>query len=222
MRLHTFYTFVDGIDQHDELRLIQQWQQHHERLGFETMVLQEFHAKQHPFYEDMLKAVRDFPSVNPKGYDTACYLRWLACATAQDMGQIIMMDYDLFLLPTVWDDLNPLLAPTGKEMQKLRVFQHHIPSLVSGSYDQYLAWCERFAEYKPETHHTSDMCIMEQWHMKDPQCFTALPFVKLYTEQGWESAPAVHYSNSTMQPNKKVPRWKHVLNLRLPNYEPNR
>lgn len=212
-RLYTYYSHVPDMNSADELRNLILWRQHHAALGFEPFVLNEWHARQHPYFEEFDQAVSKFPTINPKTYDRACFLRWLAMATLK--GFNVMADYDCFLY-----SLDVPLQPL--ETGPLTVFQKYVPCLVSGWPEQFLAQCKRFAAYKPKEgeNHISDQTILaaqaadDDAHKDRKPSFERLTIVKGYGEEGWEKAPAVHYSNSTMTPAGKQPRWQHIPKLR--------
>lgn len=215
MNLYCYYDTVPLHDQENELRMLNHWRRHHARLGFTPVVLEPWHARKHPYYENIHEAVSRLPSINPKGYDLACYDRWIAMATVAG-GHGIMADYDTFLYPAVADDMTPLIALTGAERQKLRVYQNTTPCLVVGTAQTFNRWAWEFARYQPapDLKHTSDMVILEEFAIKEPDSFDRFRYVKCYGEEGWDRAPAVHYSNASMTPAGKAPRWKFIPELR--------
>lgn len=220
MNIYTYYNSVPLHDQEAEIRLVNLWREHHSQLGLTPVVLQEYHAQKHPHFKEFTAAVDRLPTINPKGYDLACYHRWMAMALVEGLG--IMMDYDTYLYPTVGDDMNPLHALSGGELQKLRVYQNTTPCLVVGMKQSFEKWCQVFANYTPPAgcKHTSDMCILEEFAIGLPESFDRFRYVKCYGEPGWDTGLAVHYSNSSMTPNGLTPRWRHIPKLRKLNYEP--
>lgn len=211
MRLFTFYNHVPLHDQVNELKMLNLWREHHRRLGFDPFVLQEYHAWTHPRHDQFMEAVGKLPSINPAGYDLACYQRWLAVANT-GADYCIMMDYDCFLTPTVPDDLNPV--EPGQEPNRLAVFQNTTPCLVAGSAKAFEQACVWFANCDPAGRkHLSDMIILEEVATKEPEAFHRWHFAKCYGEQYWKAAPAVHFSNACMSPAEKQPRWKWIPEL---------
>jgi hypothetical protein len=212
MNLYTYHDWVPEHNHEDVLRLLTLWRQHHAALGFNPVVLGPYNARKHPAFAAVNEAVSKLPTINPKGYDVACYIRWLAMATVAD-GLGIMTDYDLYLTPTVGDDLNPLHHLSGADMQTLRVYQNYVPCLVVGTRQTFLRWALEFSRYQPAPgcKHTSDMCILEEFAAREPESYWRASFAKCYGETGWTTAPAVHFANSCMEGNQ--PRWKTIPKL---------
>jgi hypothetical protein len=212
MRIFAFYTNADGINTYDEFRLIQLWRESWTRAGFEPEVLCEWHARRHPYFEEYNAAVSKLPTVNNPIYEIACYWRWLAvCAVSQETDHVVMTDYDCHAYGSTF----PLEAP-----DKLNCYQKCIPSVVSGRPHHFLEQARRFAAYKLRDtdkwgdgrSHISDMYILEHNMADEPQHYRELFIVKNHGEPGWETAPAVHFCNYSMQ--GKQPRWQHIPKLR--------
>jgi len=215
MRLFTYYDHVAAHDNANELKMLLLWIEHHKKMGdwFEPVVLQEYHAQKHPRYAEFNQAVRLLPSINPAGYDVACYMRWLAVA-AVGGSHNVMMDYDTFLTPSVVDDLNPIRGRVDRPEHQLAVWQNTTPCLVTGSakaFEQAAIW---FAGVNPAGRsHLSDMIVLEQVATQEPEAFARFNYAKCYGEQMWNTAPAVHFSNSCMTPADKQPRFKWIPEL---------
>lgn len=210
--IFTYYEPVKEIRSQSETDLIKLWQDRWQAQGWATHVINEDSARNHPSYRAYRTAVEALPTVNPGLYDYHCWMRWLAMAS-QDVEMAVMSDYDV--MPYGFEPLRVI------ENDVLTFYQRHVPALVSGHPDGFLRQCQRFAAYRPKIcdtvngrPHVSDM-YATMWLMDStPIEFISLDMVKLYTETGWETAPAVHYSNGTMQPNGKMPRHQHIPNLR--------
>jgi hypothetical protein len=205
MRLYTFYDHVPAHDNVSELRMLQLWRRHHTAFGFEPFVLQEWHAQLHERYGQFLAAVEKLPSINPKMYDRACYLRWLAMAsTGEPWG--IMMDYDTLLTPTQLKDLDPLLEVEQKDL--LHVYQNTTPCIVTGNPKAFERACIWFASFAHSGEkHLSDMIVLEKVAQAEPDAYVRSDFAKCYGEDGWKTAPAIHFSNACMTPAGKTPRF---------------
>jgi hypothetical protein len=103
-------------------------------------------------------------------------------------------------------------------------FQKHVPSLVVAKRWAVSLLCQWFREcgenpsLQVETikgkPHTSDMYLLQQYAQKYPERVSLSEDVKLYKEDGWLDAPAVHYSNGTTTLAGITPRWKHIPKLR--------
>ena len=221
-KIHTYYEPVSALDPENELKLMLLWRERWEAVGFTPYVISEWHAQQHPFYPQWDKYVRSLPSVNPEGYERACWMRWLALA---QVGGGHMSDYDV--IP--YGDITPFICTSEVG---LIIYQHEpghgaCPSLVHTNVDP-VDWCKevmatkagfRDQDGKP---HASDMYAFEDLFGRGIPWLKSKDVVKLYTEDGWQTSKAVHYSNSTMTPAGKVPRYQHIPLLRpcTPNTNP--
>ena len=65
--------------------------------GLQAKVLGPAEAVRHPRYEELMRAVAAFPSVNMREYEDACYERWAAIAwhLSEHGGQAWVCDYDV-------------------------------------------------------------------------------------------------------------------------------
>src|SRR5689334_12399815 len=99
--IFSYFTALPDMDLAGERILISLWAERWRAFGFTPIVLSEWHARKHPAFEVFDEAVSKLPSINPKGYDLACYYRWLACEVAAKAyqngdGLIVMADYDVW------------------------------------------------------------------------------------------------------------------------------
>lgn len=224
MKIFTYYQDVPELTAYDEIKLIQLWRERWAAMGTEPIVLNEWHARQHPEFEEYDKAFANLPSVNPTGYDRACYMRWLA-VTTQDELYPSMTDYDVIPYEPKDAIKNFYNLATGMDGIQMNLLQGAVPSLVCGNINKYvelLNWFKAVGEGQIDVKyenvngrpHTSDMYLLEQFLATNPEGFFVRDGVKLYLEEGWLTSDFVHYSNSTTQPAGKNPRWKHIPDLR--------
>jgi len=219
MKLYSYYSDVPVIGAFDSLKLIALWRQHWTAAGWEPFVLNEWHARQHPRYAEFHSKLCVLPSVNPKEYEIACYLRWLALA---QVGGGWMADYDVFETkapgaPPHWHEL------TGAELGKIQIFQTPCcPCLVWCSADNAVQFLEQAStgqygrrEINGSAHY-SDQYALEDLHMARVPWIEIRDMVKLWSDKGWETAPVVHYANAVCQPQGKTPRWQHIPGLLKP------
>lgn len=208
MKIFSFYGTVPQLSTEDETRLIMLWKRAWEKAGFEPIVLNEFIARQSPLFEAMKSRItnKELPSVNPENYDFHCYARWLAMA---EVGGGLMSDYDV--MPYGWTIKDKDTVP-----EALTTFQGHTPCLVAGVKKAYLRAIKGFLEYqltlrdmeggKP---HISDMHILLHGNIS----YKKTNVVVNFGTPGWETAPLVHFSTSSLTP-KYLPRWQHIPTLR--------
>lgn len=194
MTLFTYFETVPGMYVEHEFQMLKLWERWHWELGLETFCLREYHARKHPHYADYEAAVKAMPTINPKAYEAACYMRWLAMVQHCGPEGGVMSDYDCFLI--VPKAAIPAVTP------KLTVCQNVVPSLVAGSGAQYEWACKMFIKLASElpagSKHTSDMMMLEQIALKgDADSFARVKTVFQYGEVGWEYAPAIHFAHSS-------------------------
>ncbi len=82
-----------------EAGLRQAWARNWARLGWQTQELKLAEAAAHPRYETFVIKARTWPTINPRAYEEACWLRWLALDQwLQQSGEpgALLCDYDVF------------------------------------------------------------------------------------------------------------------------------
>ncbi|KAJ8042201.1 hypothetical protein HOLleu_13204 [Holothuria leucospilota] len=106
---------------------IRVWKNSWSRAGWTPRVLTEEDAKRHPEYEMFREKFLSLPTTNPKAYEMSCFMRHVAMAA---VGGGWMTDYDILPLhiPACIEPLN---------MGRYTVYQLYVPSLVSGSGDEF-------------------------------------------------------------------------------------
>lgn len=208
-KIYTYLATVEHINVESELKLVLLWMENWRKLGYEPKVLNEHVARQHPYFAEFEKGLEHLPTVNPPGYERACYMRWLAMA---QVGGGLMSDYDVFNYGALPPDNE---APHGP----LVIFDRTAPCLVYGPANAFLDQCKRFVAYQmtPSDQangqpHTSDMYILEMQEARAD--VINMDLVRCYLDPGWDTAQFVHYSNSSMTPAGKRPRYLHIPQLR--------
>lgn len=228
----SYFTSLPDMDLVGERILISQWRAAWSKAGLTPIVLNEAYARRHPAFAEFDAAVSKLPSINPKGYDAACFYRWLAVQVAAQefanpSARIVMADYDVFPYPDIPDvrrlgvlDLaSDLHTHWHDQLYKgdSPMFSLHgnCPALVIGTPEQFAEVCAHFCVYDPAgKEHTSDQYIFEDFITKNPGKVKVSMDVILYGEPGWDTAAAVHYANSTMGPAGKTPKWQWIPQLR--------
>jgi hypothetical protein len=193
--IYGYHEHVKGHDIEAELRLILLWRAHHEALGIETRILGEYHASKSKLYPQFVEAIDKLVGGKP-GRPT--FMRWLAMAHVAG-GRGIMMDYDTFLYPVVWDDLNPIFHLSSAECQELRLYQGCRAPLVIGTEASFERQAMRFAgcAISNPPADLTDETILQVQAEKLPDTLQCLPYVKEYGHDGWDTALAVRYSRSS-------------------------
>lgn len=212
--IYSYFQSCEGRDAEDELRLMLAWRQHHERLGIQTQVLGEYHARRHEEFEGYAAAIDKLTQLNDKSEARATFMRWLAMI---GKGRIVMMGYNVFLYPKVWDDLGPLFhtAPAADSKQ-LTILQGPRPSLVVGNDTSFMRQVELFANCHVEGAPVgvTDDKILEAQSSKLPDSLDCTRFVRDYGQEGWENAIAVRYPRELLAKAGHLKRWQSIPEIR--------
>ncbi len=179
------YTYFDPTVQQCGLPpqdgVIRLWAESWKKFGWTPRVLTDRMARMHPLFDKFLAKVSSFPSVNPRAYENACYLRWLAL---QNEGGGWMVDYDV---------INFGFRPRQGKGEVEMLDPTYVPCAV---------WANKFGisriagfltSHRPKEDHVSDMTIFKtQFERKKlgPAGNTVIE----YAAPGWEHAPLVHFS----------------------------
>ena len=123
------YTYFQDQGMGDD-GTVEAWKEIWSGAGWTPVVLNEDHARLHPDYEDFKATVAKYPTTNPAGYETACYLRHLAMAA---VGGGYLTDYDTI-------NVNVPPSPNCDFMPfdgQLTTHDDYVPAMVSGSAEEY-------------------------------------------------------------------------------------
>lgn len=217
----TFYEPLPALDMVGERILVSIWRAAWAKAGLSPIVLSEYWASRHPIYREFDQAVSKLPSSNPENYDRSCFLRWLAVQVAakeypNDSGRIVMLDYDVMPGANVSKlNLDWALGDPYQATDPMYSLHGNCPALVIGTPEQFAEVCQYFIDYVPPAglKHQSDQYLFEQMIIANPDKFKVSMDVVLYSEPGWETASAIHFSNSVMQPNY-IPKHEWIPKLR--------
>lgn len=197
--IFTYFNEVDGIDANNSRALIELWKKAWTEAGWNPVVLGPTDAAKHPLFTEAQAKWRSFPCQNPRGYEMACFNRWLAMSA---VGGGWMADYDLFPLNPDWKQTDRLTFFSGNDTDPL------IPCLVYAPKDDYDDVIREFMAAQPTGDHFSDMFALRK--LKSGK-YGSRNTVKEYGEAGWEQAKAVHFSHSRMQ--GKMPKHQFIPEL---------
>uniref|UniRef100_A0A7S3VDH2 Glycosyltransferase family 32 protein n=1 Tax=Chaetoceros debilis TaxID=122233 RepID=A0A7S3VDH2_9STRA len=124
--MHTFYEAVPngccGMTKEGHKDLLAAWKKSWEDRGWETVVLTEEDARQHPDFESINQKLQD---LDVNAYNRRCYWRWLAIVTD---GGGWMSDYDVFPL-----SLNGEMGLALEQSGTFTSYAHHVPCLIHAS-----------------------------------------------------------------------------------------
>lgn len=121
-RVCTYFedVFVEDAAE-DYQAMLQLWKSSWRNQGWETTVLTEADAARHPNYTEWRAIFAGLPTVNDRGYELACYLRWVA-AIQSGCGWLSDVDVLNYGFP-------PQHALSGPV---LYTFEGPVPALVTG------------------------------------------------------------------------------------------
>jgi hypothetical protein len=204
MKVFCFLGPVHGKSRSEELALVEMWGASWSAQGWSPVVLTPDSLHRDVETKRLLKKFSRLPSRNKRKLDMWCYARWLAVA---QQGGGFMSDYDV---------MNYGFAP--REAGALTCYSGVVPCLVSGTKEEFHRAVRWFDELEAEplwrfwrsARHISDMLVVRNRQSElrlSHECIN-------YAETGWETAPAVHYSNFAMQPKGYVPRHEWIPKLR--------
>lgn len=96
MRVIAYYEPVASHDADYEQRLLARWMANWKGMGYAPTVVGLRHAQANPAYRWFSAWARAVPSYNPRPYEDACWIRWLALAKATVPGEsFVFADYDM-------------------------------------------------------------------------------------------------------------------------------
>lgn len=199
MHVETVYTYYHPVaGMVDPRRLIALWEDSWRSHGWDTKILSEGDAKDHPAFDIYLAQIRKFPSSNPSGYERACYMRHLAMAYVLDPGDppAILTDYDVINQGFMPDHRVGTTPGTVTLLEPTRV-----PCAILGDYFAFEELVDCIFNYVPSPgeKHVSDMTIIRKTDLpRTNHCIEYLCSgrqVENDLGDGWKQAPLVHFSN---------------------------
>ena len=190
MRVFTYYEPVPGRPR--PTKLLDLWQESWESKGWECHILSEADAKSHPGYEAYSYRISRYPTVNPPGYERACYMRHLAMAMQGEIS--LLVDYDVLI--------NPKGRPVGlpHDVRVSILEPTRVPCSVLASPDGFGDICDIIHSYDPKGEkHVSDMTILRKSNLPyDSVCVEHLDSGRPIVDDpgdGWKTAPMIHFSS---------------------------
>ena len=187
------YTYYD-IFLKDQDNLIDVWQKSWRKYGWNPIIISKNDSNA---TDQQLEYLTNLPSINPKEYEMACFLRWNAMS---NMGGW-MSDYDV---------VNCGFTPEDSLVyESMSVLERYVPCLVYSSKEDYDKFfniiCDRGLDYVvniDSRQHISDMRIMAQL-IKTESFIKSYRFVKAF-QQDNSAAKVVHCSFSACYEQQKT------------------
>ena len=200
------YTYYEPIGRPQETRIIELWHASWTAHGWKPVLIGDKDIGHFQAWKTYVRAVSEFPSVNPPGYDLACFKRWPAMV-AQGGG--MMVDYDVLNY-----GFTPEMANELKNENALVFLDGHVPCAVIGEKRLFKFACEYMKNYRvAETDleggkpHMSDMMLLMK-AIGSPW-LKSVPVVVEYGKDGWETARLVHYCTCKTSGDKLAAIAKH-------------
>jgi hypothetical protein len=196
--LSTVYSYYEDLSRPEEIKVIDLWRKSWESNGWRTVLLGDKNTSGYPGKESFIDKVSKLPSVNPEGYDLACYKRWMAMA---EIGGL-MVDYDVMNY-----GFTPAIAAQHMDDSSLMFFEEKVPCAVLANKNRFKQACDYMEDYKLRVDdlyagrpHVSDMTILQRaW---GNSWLKHCPMVKQFKEPGWAESLLVHYSNGSTNGDK--------------------
>lgn len=180
--VHTYCAWSsDPTTSAEQAKVLLIWEKNWADAGWQTRVLTERTAMDHPKYEEFRKGFAALPIKNPMEYEMACFMRWVAMA---NMGGL-MVDYDV--LTNGFMETCNTITPV-KYHAKIQLYCGHVPCVVSGSPAQYEAAAADFISNKSK----SDMHFFEgHKDAFEQSVFRCLE----YGKEDWTNADLIHFAH---------------------------
>ena len=204
--MHNVFAYHEGFDRnlsHGHQLVIDHWRRSWAKQGWNPVVLGIEDAKRNPMFKEFDARCRKLPTVNTAEYELACYRRWMAVAAA---GGGFMSDYDVinYGFKARKPEAELVIYESATHCNSV------VPSVVGGTAYGFLLGCMAFSLPDPNLitssdggrAHTSDMVVMQIFDQK--QIYNIAPVVFQYGQDGWDTAPLVHYAHVTTERTDRV------------------
>lgn len=183
MLVYTYFQPLPAIEFLEETKLHSYWRKSWSDSEFTPITLTHQIAESHPKFAQYDALVRSFPSINPAGYDLACWHRWLALA---QVGGGLMTDYDVICRGFSEEFLQFPNPVTILDRGGVPCAVHATAEGAQQIVDDVLSF-----RHKHDGQHYSDMYFFQAKGYPRAGDLTAP-----YGSAEWPVAPAVHFSHS--------------------------
>jgi hypothetical protein len=205
-KVYTYYAKVDELVDQKQHEMLEIWKQSWSAHGWEPVVIGPRDAEEHPWHSFIQSLFAGFPTTNPKAYELACWMRWVAMSLCGGM----MVDYDVLNFGFTPD----MLPANPGNYASILADNNPCPCAVHGTSKQYDNTARLFLEHKPvEGQHISDQNLIQQEAAKfRPYIFDLCPE---YTAKGWKTAKMVHFSHGSCHGKDRLEIMRNAKSLRL-------
>jgi len=197
MKVFTYHDAAVGLTRPE---LIELWKRSWAKNGFDPVVIGPEEAIQHPNFSEFHAAVGRFPTTNPRAYEDACYLRWLAMETS---GGGLMVDTDVMNYGFGPDNLHLANSKGDPYSGMVCLEPSGVPCAVFGPREGYeYVWKKmRDIGSNSRLEHISDMTLFQ---LTGPTCtcdcseFMREWNGRVTSGRIWHMFPLVHFSTGSM------------------------
>jgi len=212
-------------DESSQWELIKLWEKSWQAQGWETCILQEHHAREHPRFYFFNEMFRSKVSAFGEEFNTACFMRWFAAYVvgSTENKPLMLCDYD------VCNYYFPPREPKSGKMEIICDGPKIFLGTVLGTPQHFLDMAELFAAHVLDEHdwsliynqvHTDDLRLVERMFdgtKEKPEWLVRSPGCALFPAPGWKTAPMTHYAYA-MRAAGFWPKYKFIPDLRPVSY----
>lgn len=179
------------LDRNEQLALVELWKQAWASRGWNPVVLGLREAMRWEGYERLNALASEFPTVNPKKYELACFHRWMALA---QIGGGFMVDFDV--VPGSFQPRDLQELRTSEDFNVLQGPKTNlVPSAVLAKRPALEKWLAAIGKYDATGQtHVSDQSLL-QAIASEHAWIAARQMVLEYGEAGWAGAQLVHFAH---------------------------
>lgn len=184
--VHTYAAWSSHAETRAEQeRVVELWRKNWTDAGWDAQVLTEADAKRHPEYEKFRSGFEKLPIKNPKEYEMACFMRWVAMATLEHTA--LMVDYDVLT--------NGYTNPPLGDLSIPGFFCGHVPCAVFATPSQFQKCAVEFIAANCQ----SDMHYFERTR----SAYAGGGGCIEHGQSGWREAKLIHFAHFACAPRKR-------------------
>lgn len=198
MKIYTYYEQVsdDSADIMDSQKLLELWVRNWSSKGWQPVILNDKDAEKNPRYEECTERFKQFPTINSRRYELACFKRWLAMACIGGYH----CDFDVMNLRFRGGHTNGLTFYS----------KHIVPAFVWGTKEDYDSMIDLFMNYDDTGKvHVSDQQILAD-NVDTFQLEKRYMMPEFMQERNWYNYELVHFPNGRMSHWKMQPRHRYI------------
>lgn len=171
------------------------WEQSWKDHGWETRISNSTWLKDHPRSEEVREHIKHLPTINPRNYEEACYLRWLPAETS---GARLFVDMDAICNGLRSEHLEAL-----NQDKAVALIWNGCPAAVympAGFpiHEEILAYKQSHSIWENGNPHCSDQAMFMWLVQNKREKYVAIDLCKDYGDKGWENAPVVHFATGAV------------------------